>query len=130
MKFSNEFSNQQDAASHRRQAIALTAQPVSQSRVLPLAGRLAEAAKVLEHLDQERAAVDDPTLGKIIEERIVSRELRDLELQAFDEEVERLSFVARDFLAREMIAGIEREDACGASAGPAPLSRANRGLIA
>ena len=57
--------------------------------------RLAKAAACLERLDAERACCRDPNLGKGMEERIIWRELLDLELQEFDEQIERLSEVAR-----------------------------------
>ena len=41
----------------------------------------------------------DPTLGKAIEKRIIWRELLVLELQEFDEEIERLSEVAHTLAA-------------------------------
>ena len=47
--------------------------------------RLAEAAASLERIDHERES-GDPMFGKVLEERIVWRELRDLELQEFDEQ--------------------------------------------
>ena len=53
--------------------------------------RLSKAAAYLERLHKERSFCGDPTLGKAIETRIIWRELLDLELQEFDEEVERLS---------------------------------------
>ena len=59
--------------------------------------RLAEAAACLERIDHQREA-GDPMFGRILEERIVWRELRDLELQEFDEQT-RVDH-ARMFLAR------------------------------
>ena len=56
--------------------------------------RLAKAVACLECLDEERAACGHPNLGKSMEERIIWRELLDLELQEFDEQIERLSAVA------------------------------------
>ena len=56
--------------------------------------RLAKAAACLECFDEERAACGHPNLGKSMEERIIWRELLDLELQEFDEQIERLSEVA------------------------------------
>ena len=53
--------------------------------------RLSKAAAYLERLHEERSFCGDPALGKAIETRIIWRELLDLELQEFDEEVERLS---------------------------------------
>ena len=57
--------------------------------------RLAKATAYLERLDQERLSGGDPNLCKAIEERIIWRELLDLELQEFDEEIERRSEVAQ-----------------------------------
>ena len=108
MKFSTEFNNEQKVEMLVRQAGALSSQRrlVSQAPVLSLRERLAEAARLLEHLDQERISHGDPGLSRIIEERIVSRELLDLEWQDFDEEVERLTATARGFLTPELIAGV------------------------
>ncbi len=61
--------------------------------------RLAKAAAYLERLDVERISHGDPNLGKSIEERIIWRELLDLELQAFDEEIERLSEVTHSLVS-------------------------------
>jgi len=96
MKFSTECKNDPKAEARETQV----ATPVS------LPERLAEAAKCLESLDQERAYRGDPTFGQSVEERIVWRELLDLELQDFDEEVERRSDIARDSLTREMTAAV------------------------
>lgn len=52
--------------------------------------RLAEAVSWLEYLDRKRVLEGDPHYGKTIEERIIWRELLDLELQQVDEEIERL----------------------------------------
>ena len=60
--------------------------------------RLAKAAVYLEGLDEERAAGADPNLGKAIEKRIIWRELLDLELQEFDQEIERLSEVVHSLV--------------------------------
>jgi hypothetical protein len=56
--------------------------------------RLCKAAAYLERLNEERSSCGDPTLGKAIETRIIWRELLDLELQEFDDEIERRSEVA------------------------------------
>ena len=53
--------------------------------------RLAQAVAYLERLDVERSSHGNPNLGRSIEERIIWRELLDLELQEFDEQIERLS---------------------------------------
>ena len=63
---------------------------MEQRRKLPHEERLALAAAFLERLDEERAACGDPTQDTVIEERIVWRELLDLELQEFDDEIGRL----------------------------------------
>jgi hypothetical protein len=60
--------------------------------------RLAKAVAYLERLDVERFAHGKPSLGKSIEERIIWRELLDLELQEFDEQTERLSEVAHSLV--------------------------------
>jgi hypothetical protein len=60
--------------------------------------RLAKAAAYLERLDQERLSCGDPNLCKAIEERIIWRELLDLELQETDEEIERRSEVGHSFV--------------------------------
>jgi hypothetical protein len=52
--------------------------------------RLAKAVAHLERLDEERSSCGNPNLGKAIQERIVWRELLDLELQDFDEQIEQL----------------------------------------
>jgi hypothetical protein len=72
---------------------------VNGRRKLPHEERLALAAAFLERLDEERFSCGDPTQGKAVEERIVSRELLDLELQEFDAEVERLLAVTENLLA-------------------------------
>jgi hypothetical protein len=56
--------------------------------------RLSKATAYLERLDEERSSCGNPTAGKAIETRIIWRELLDLELQEFDEEIERRSEVA------------------------------------
>ncbi len=61
--------------------------------------RLAKAVAYLERLDVERISHGDPHLGKPIEERIIWRELLDLELQEFDEEIERRSEAAHSLVA-------------------------------
>ena len=108
MKFSTEFNNDQKVETLVRQAGTLPLQRTlaSQAPIMSHRDRLAEAARLLEHLDQERISRGDPGLGRIIEERIVSRELLDLEWQDFDEEVERLTATARGFLTPELIAGV------------------------
>ena len=67
---------------------------MNDARISLLHERLVKAAACLESLDRERSSGGDPTLGKAFEKRIVWRELLDLELQDFDEQIERLSEVA------------------------------------
>jgi hypothetical protein len=50
--------------------------------------RLRAAGASLERLDLERALSGDPHLGRAVEERIVWRELLDLELQDFDGQIQ------------------------------------------
>ena len=52
--------------------------------------RLREARVRLKRLDRERAWSGKPLLDKSVENRIVWRELLDLELQDIDEQVERI----------------------------------------
>ena len=59
---------------------------------------MAKAAACLERLDEKRVVLGDPNLGKSIEERIIWRELLDLELQEFDEQIERLSEVGHSLI--------------------------------
>ena len=71
---------------------------MNNARTSVLHERLAKAGAYLEGLEEERAGRADPTLGKAIEKRIIWRELLDLELQEFDEEIERLSEVAHSLV--------------------------------
>ena len=59
--------------------------------------RLAEEKACLEHLDAERAYRGDSGFGKATEDRIVWRELLDLELQDIDEQVTRICQAAGIF---------------------------------
>jgi hypothetical protein len=52
--------------------------------------RLAKAFQVMEKLLRDRITTRDPNLGKAVEQRIVQRELLDLELQEIDEQIERI----------------------------------------
>jgi hypothetical protein len=52
--------------------------------------RLGEARVRLEGLDRERSWSGNPLLGKAVENRIVWRELLDLELQDIDQQMERI----------------------------------------
>lgn len=65
-----------------------------EQRKLPHEERLALAVAFLQRLSVEPLSCADPSFCKALEERIVHRELLDFELQAFDEETERLSEVA------------------------------------
>ncbi len=62
--------------------------------------RLAEEKARLEHLDAERASRSDSGFGKATEDRIVWRELLDLELQDIDEQVRRICQAAGDAFGR------------------------------
>ncbi len=62
----------------------------------PTRRRLAEAYDCLQQLDRFREDERAPALGKILEDRIVWRELLDLELQEIDEQIERISAAAED----------------------------------
>ena len=62
----------------------------------PSRRRLAEAYDCLQQLDRLREDQCAPALGKILEERIVWRELLDLELQEIDEQIERISEMPAD----------------------------------
>jgi hypothetical protein len=70
--------------------------------------RLAKAVAYLERLDVERFAHGDPNLGKSIEERIIWRELLDLELQDFDEQIEHLSEAAQNLRILETAVAADR----------------------
>ena len=56
--------------------------------------RLKEAAACLEKLEAQRARGYDPLLGKWLEQRVIWRELLELELQEIDEQLERIAAVA------------------------------------
>ncbi len=58
--------------------------------------RLAEAFNCLQKLERQRAYGHDPVFGKSVEERIIWRELLELELQDVDEQIERISAGAGD----------------------------------
>ena len=62
---------------------------VKQTALRTVHERLREARAQLERLDRERSFSGDPYLGKAIEQRLVWRELLDLELQNMDEQIER-----------------------------------------
>jgi hypothetical protein len=52
--------------------------------------RLANEFAWLESLDHVRSQRQDPSFAKLVEQRIVGRELIDLELQEVDEQIERI----------------------------------------
>jgi hypothetical protein len=54
---------------------------------LPVRERLSEACACLEQLEALRAAEADESLGKVLEDRIIWRELLELELQYIDEQI-------------------------------------------
>ncbi len=58
--------------------------------------RLAAARARLDLLELERSRSGDPLLGRAVEQRIVWRELLDLELQDVDEQIERICTAAQD----------------------------------
>lgn len=51
--------------------------------------RLARGAALLRQLERERESREDPAFGRATEERIIWRELFDLELQEVDEQLSR-----------------------------------------
>lgn len=53
--------------------------------------RLAEAVEYLEKLEQQRIALQNPGFGRAVEERIIWRELLELELQMVDEQINRMT---------------------------------------
>ena len=71
---------------------------MNNARTFSVHERLTAAAACLDRLSEERASCGDPTLDKVIEGRIISRELFDLELQDFDEQIGRLLEVAERLL--------------------------------
>ncbi len=70
------------------------AQPVA----CPTRQRLAEAFSLLEKIQLDRACQRDSLLSRLVEERIVWRELIELELQDADQQIERISKRAEDSL--------------------------------
>jgi hypothetical protein len=52
--------------------------------------RLAESYRTLEAIERDRRSERNPRLGKAIEQRIIHRELLELELQELDEQMDRL----------------------------------------
>jgi hypothetical protein len=57
----------------------------------PTRSRLEKGFAYLERLEWERAQGRDPIAGRFMEHRIIWRELLELELQAADEHIERIS---------------------------------------
>jgi hypothetical protein len=62
--------------------------------------RLKAARAALEHIDLKRSLRGDPNIDRTLEDRIVWRELFDLELQNLDEQIARMSESARSLCAR------------------------------
>jgi len=71
---------------------------VNHTRNSALRERLAKAADCLERIDTDRSTTGDPTIGQAIEMRIVWRELLDLELQDFDDQIQHLCEFAHTLL--------------------------------
>ena len=72
---------------------------MEQQRRLPHEERLALAAAFLERLAEDRARSGAPHLDEALEKRIIWRELLDLELHEFDQEMQRLWHVSEGLLA-------------------------------
>jgi len=64
--------------------------PPVEARDAPTRRRLARAFTRLQNIQLVRAHRQDPLFGKSTEERIIWRELLDLELQDVDEQIERI----------------------------------------
>jgi len=64
--------------------------PNSPATKNPLQLRLAEAFGLIEHIQQQRREGHDALWAKFVEERLIWRELLDLELQDVDEQLERI----------------------------------------
>jgi hypothetical protein len=56
--------------------------------------RLVAAVSILEEIQRDRVDCRDALLNKLVEERIIWRELIDLELQEVDDQIERISEAA------------------------------------
>ena len=56
----------------------------------PIQRRLAQAFALIEQIQEQRLQEQDPLAGRFIEERLIWRELLDLELQDIDEQIERI----------------------------------------
>ena len=79
--------------------------------------RITLALASLERIYRERAVSGDPHLGKVLEDRIVWRELFDLELQGLDEQIEQICESARS-----LSAGLPRLSVPTATKPPKPHS--------
>lgn len=73
--FMNFFKQRQPSATSRAECLT------------PIGRRLAEEFALLQELEFERIVRANPTFGRGAEERIVWRELIDLELQELDEQI-------------------------------------------
>jgi len=62
--------------------------------------RLAEAVEYLEKLEQQRTALQNPGFGRAVEQRIVWRELLELELQEVDEQINRMTDAGGEGVSR------------------------------
>ena len=62
----------------------------------PTRKRLAGAFALLETLDAQRVDGEDPAFDNALEQRIIWREVLELELQAADEQIERIASAAAD----------------------------------
>ena len=86
----------------RSQFCTLNLDPVSPLRdqpavaLSPTRKRLAEGFAYLEKLERERAHGRNPVFRRFLEWRIIRRELLELELQAADEQVERIPTAATE----------------------------------
>jgi hypothetical protein len=61
--------------------------------------RLEEAMACLEYLETERSIRNDPEFGKLLEQRTVSRELLELEMQDAEERITRMCTAAEHALS-------------------------------
>jgi hypothetical protein len=67
------------------------APPPVRAAVCPTRQRLVEAFSRLQNLQLVRNHRQDPRFGRLVEERIIWRELIELELQEVDKQIERIS---------------------------------------
>lgn len=70
--------------------------PRVQPASCPARQRIVEAFSLLEGIQLDRACRRDPLFGRLVEDRIVWRELIELELQEIDQQIERISDAAGD----------------------------------